>query len=105
MKHDNGLFGGFHIISRFDNILKNMSKNDAQSACLDRLHKMNILLGTDYSSPIDIGLNQITESWADFVKLYLKHMLEDGIALLKGERAFVMKLEGEERVIANLKKG
>ena len=41
---------------------KNMSKGDAQSACADCLHMMNILLGTDYSNPIDIGLNQITKN-------------------------------------------
>ena len=39
-----------------------MGKGDAQIVCLDCLHKMNILLGLDYSSPIDIGLNQITKN-------------------------------------------
>ena len=51
LKQDTGLSKGFHITIRFDNGFKNMSKGNAQSACLDHLHKMNTLIGKDYSSP------------------------------------------------------
>ena len=80
LKQDTGLSKGFHITIRFDNGFKNMSKGNAQSACLDHLHKMNTLIGKDYSSPIDIGLSQITKNWAFFLKLYLKQPLKNELA-------------------------
>ena len=58
---------GFHITIHFDTGFKNMNKGDVQSMCLNLLHKMNILLGTNYSIPIDIGLNQIIKNWVDFL--------------------------------------
>ena len=64
---------------------------------------MNKFLGTDYSSPIDIGLNQITKNWAGFLKLHLKHPLKDGNTIerkacirdgnLKGENGSSVKLK------------
>lgn len=56
----------------------------------------------DYSSPIDIDLNQITKNWVDFLKFHLKHSLKDGLTLLKGERAFVMEVEDDGRVIGKV---
>ena len=56
------------MIICFDTGFKKLSNGDAQSASLNHLHKMNILLGMDYSSPIDIGLSQITKNWAGFLK-------------------------------------
>ena len=67
---------------------KILSKGDAQSLCLEYVHKMNIFLGSNYSNPIDIDLNQIVKNWAGFLKLYLKHLLKDWLALLRGEHAF-----------------
>ena len=97
MRQDTKLPEGFYIIIRFDVGCKNMSKGDAQSACVDRLHKMNILLGMDYSNPIDIGFNQITKNWANFLKLHLKHPLKDELTLLRGDRHSWWNLKGENR--------
>ena len=61
--------------------------------------KMNILLGTYYSSPIDIGLNQIIKNRVGFLKLHLKHPLKDELTLLRAECVFVVDFEGGKRVI------
>ena len=82
-----------------------MNKQDAYSMCLVRLHKMNTFLGTNYSSPIDIGLNQITKNWTDFFKLHFKHTLKDGFAILRGEHAFLMKLQKGKQIIDEVEKG
>lgn len=65
---------------------------------------MNILLGTKYSSPIGLGLKQVAKNWANFLKLHLKYPLIDGLALLRGNHAFVMELEDGERVIGKVEK-
>ena len=59
---------------------------------------MNTLLGTEYSSPIDIDLNQITKNWAGFLKLHLNNVLKDGLTLLRGE------LEKEDWIIGKVEK-
>ena len=67
VKQNTGLSKSFHVTIFFDTILKkNLKKGSARSLRLNRVHKMKILLGTEYSSPIDIGLNQITKNWAAF---------------------------------------
>lgn len=66
---------------------------------------MNIQLGSEYANPLDIGFNIITKNWAGFLKLHLKNPHKDGIALLKGDRAFVMEMEDNEKVISEVKKG
>lgn len=50
MKQTIGLSKGFHVSIFFDIGLKNMSKRDAWNTCIDRLHKMNIVLGTNNSN-------------------------------------------------------
>lgn len=82
----------------------NLSKREARSAHLDRLHQMNILLSMDYSSPIDTSLNQITKNWMGSLKLHLKHPLKYKLTLLKGEHAFVMELEYDEWVIGKVER-
>ena len=72
---------------------------------LQTTRKVSIHLGSEYANPLDIGLNIITKNWAGFIKLHLKYPLKDGIALLKGERAFVMEMENGEKVIAKVEKG
>ena len=74
---------GFHITIRFDYGFKNISRQEAKGACLEKLWQMNISLGTAYSNPLDIGLNAITKNWAGFIKIYLQHPQRDGIALLQ----------------------
>jgi hypothetical protein len=63
---------------------------------------MNIFLDTNYSSPIDIGLNHITKNWTCFLKIRLKHPLKDELTLLIGEHAFMVEFEGGEHVINNV---
>ena len=94
----------FHITICFDTGFKNISKGDVWSECLAHLHKMNLLLIMDYSSPIDIGLNQINKNWAGFLKLHLKHPLKDWLTLLRGNVILWMELEGGERVISKVEK-
>ena len=98
MNHETWPSNDFCITIQYDTKFKNMSKGEAWSACFNRLHNMNIPLGSEYSSPINIGLNQVTKNWTCFLKLHLNYPLKDGLALLRGECAFVMELEGE-RVI------
>ena len=66
---------------------------------------MNILLGMDYSSPINIGLNHVGKNWVGFLKLHLMHPLKDGLSLLRGEHIFMMELEGGEWIIGKVEKG
>jgi hypothetical protein len=47
----------------------------------------------------DIRLNQVTKNWASVLKIHLKYPLKDGLALLRGDRAFMMELEEGECVI------
>ena len=65
---------------------------------------MTIPLGTTYSNPIDIGLNAVTKHWAGFIKIQLLHPRKDGIALLQGQRAFVMEMQDGEKVIGKVEK-
>ena len=60
---------------------------------------MNIPLGTTYSSPIDIGINTVTRNWAGFVKIHLQHSKKDGLAVLRGENAFVLTMDDGEQII------
>lgn len=87
VKQDIGPSEGFHNTIRFDIGFKNMSKDDAWSVCLDRMHKMNILFDTNYSSPSNIGLEEITKNWMGNF-----HLLKYEVALLIGERTFMMEL-------------
>ena len=66
---------------------------------------MNIPLGSSYSNPVDIGINTITRNWAGFIKIHLQNPQTDGLALLRGERAFVMTMGDGERIIGKVEKG
>ena len=105
ISHDSGLTEGFHITIRFDSAYKQLSRKEVKIACMDRLKLMNIPLGTSYSNPVDIGINTITRNWAGFVKIHLQNPKRDGLALLRGERAFVMAMGDEERIIGKVEKG
>lgn len=103
--HDTGLTDGFHVTLRFDGAYKQLSRWEVKAACVDRLRSMNIPLGTRYSNPIDIGINTVTRNWSGFIKLHLQHPKQDGLALLRGERPFVMVMGDGEKVIAKVEKG
>ena len=105
ISHDTGLTEGFHITIRFDGEYKSLNRREVKSACLDRLRIMHIPLGTTYSNPIDIGINTVTRNWAGFIKLHLLHPKIDGLALLRGERAFVMTMGDGESIIGKVEKG
>lgn len=86
-----GLSEGFHVTIRYDYGFKGISRQEARGACLERLRQIDISLGTAYSNPIDVGLNAVTKNWAGFIKVHLQHPQRDGLALLRGNRAFVME--------------
>ena len=102
---DTGLTEGFHITIRFDGDYKKLSRKEVKSACMERLKLMGIPLGSIYSNPIDIGINTVTRNWAGFIKIHLQNPKRDGLALLRGERAFVMSMGDGEQVIGKVEKG
>ena len=105
ISHDTDFTEGFHITIRFDGEYKSLNRREVKSACLDRLQIMHIPLGTTYSNPIDIGVNTVTRNWAGFIKLHLLYPKIDGLALLRGERAFVMTMGDGESIINKVEKG
>ena len=104
ISHDTGLTEGFHVTIRFDGDYKKLSRKESKAACIERLKIMKIPLGTSYSNPIDIGINTITRNWVRFVKIHLQHSKRDGLALLRGERAFVLTMGDGERIIGKVEK-
>jgi hypothetical protein len=101
----NGLSEGFQVTIRFDSGYKSMSRQAIRGACLERLRLMDISLGTTYSNPIDVGINAVTKNWAGFIKVHLLNPLQDGMALLKGHRAFVLEMEDGVKTIGKVEKG
>ena len=99
------LSDGFHITIRYDYGFRAVTRQDARGVCVERLRQMNILLGTNYFNPIDIGTNAVTKNWAGFIKVHFKNPILDGIALLKGHRVFVIQMENGEKVIGKIEKG
>ena len=100
-----GLTEGFHVTIRFDGEYKKLSRKEVKAACMERLRLMSMPLGTAYSNPIDICINTITRNWAGFIKIHLLHPERDGLALLRGERAFVMTMGDGEKIIGKVEKG
>ena len=100
-----GLTEGFHVTIQFDGEYKQLNRKEVKLACIERLRIMNIPLGTTYSNPIDIGINTVTRNWAGFIKIHLSHPKRDGLALLRGEHAFVMAMGDGERIIGKVEKG
>ena len=105
ISQDTGLTEGFHVTIRFDGEYKQLSRQEVKTSCLERLRLMSIPLGSTYSNPIDIGINTVTRNWAGFIKIHLQNPKGDGLALLRGERAFVMTMGDGERVIGKVEKG
>ena len=95
----------FHITLHFEGGFKNISRSKANGACLVWLWTMNIKLGMNYANPFDIGLNIIIKNWVGFLKLHSKYPQNDGIALLKSERAFTMEMEDGEKTKGKVEKG
>ena len=52
-----------------------------------------------------MNINTITRVSAGFIKIHLQHPKQDGLALLWGERAFVMTMGDGERSIGKVEKG
>ena len=100
-----GLSEAFQVTIRFDYGFKGISRQEARGACLERLRQMDIPLGSTYANPIDIGINAVTKNWAGFLKIHLQNPLKDGIAFLRGDRAFVMELEDGVKTIKKVEKG
>ena len=102
---DTGLTEGFHVTIRFDGDYKKLNRREVKSACMERLRIMDMPLGVAYSNPIDIGINTVTRNWAGFIKIHLQEPKRDGLALLRGDRAFVMTMGDGERIIGKVEKG
>ena len=102
---DTGLTEGFHVTIRFDGKYKKLSHKEVKTACMERLRFMCMPLGTAYFNSIDKGINTITRNWAGFIKIHLFHLKRDGLALLRGENAFIMTMGNGERVIEKVEKG
>ena len=100
-----GLTEGFHVTIRFDGEYKALNRREVKIACLERLKVMNMPLGMAYSNPIDIGINTVTRNWAGFIKIHLQYPKRDGLALLRGDRAFVMTMGDGVKVIGKVEKG
>ena len=81
-----------------------MTFNEAKFACMSRLKKKGIQLGNDYTKPLDIKTNSITRNWIGFIKMHLNNPLQDGLAPLRGERAFAMIMENGIPVIGKIEK-
>ena len=47
----------------------------------------------------------VTRNWAGFIKIHIRHPKQDGLALFRGEHAFVMTMGDGERVIGKVEKG
>ena len=99
-----GLTDGFHVTIRFDDAYKKLRRQEVKTECMAMLRYMSIPLGSTYSNPIDIGINTVTRNWSGFVKIYLQHQEKDELAILRGERAFVMTMGDGERVIGKVEK-
>ena len=105
ISQDTGLTEGFHVTIRFDGEYKQLNRKEVKTACMERLRLMNMPLGTAYTNPIDIGINMVTRNWSGFIKLHLQNPLRDGLALLRGERAFVITMGDGENIIGKVEKG
>ena len=104
ISNDTGLTDGFHVTIRFDGDYKQLNRREVKAACVDRLKLMNMPLGVAYSNPIDIGINTITRNWAGFIKIHLQYPKRDGLAFLRGDRAFVMAMRDGGKVIGKVEK-
>jgi hypothetical protein len=79
-----------------------MNRVNVKSVCLTILCKMRILLGTDYTNPLDIGLHSVTKNRMAFIKMHIKCLHVDGMTLLRGVCAFALELEGGEMVMGKV---
>jgi hypothetical protein len=80
---DTGLTEGFHVTIRFDGEYKKLNQKEVKAACIERLHLMNMPLGSAYTNPVDIGINTVTKNWAGFIKLHLQNPMRDDLTLLR----------------------
>lgn len=65
---------------------------------------MGIEIGLEHSNPIDVGVNMMIKTWVGFIKIHLRLPHMDGIALFKGERAFVTEMENNAKEIGKVEK-
>ena len=105
ISNDTGLTDGYHVTIRFDGDYKQLNRREVKAACVDKLKLMNMPLGVAYSNPIDIGINTIMRNWTGFIKIHLQFPKRDGLALLRGDRAFVLAMEDGGKVISKVEKG
>ena len=82
MKQNTELSKGVHISISFDTRFKNMSKGDAQSACLNYLHKDNLfvkyLVQNTQSQDLEFPnskIHYLMESFSQIAIRYLAHII------------------------------
>ena len=85
-----GPLEGYQITIRVNIDLKTLNMVNVKSVCHTILRKIGILLGTDYTNPLDIGLNLVTKNWMAFIKMHIKRLHVDNMGLLQGICAFAL---------------
>jgi hypothetical protein len=84
---------------------KHLTKYEAQQVAASRFEQMAIPLSTALKDPIIAFVAPDTKKWLGILKVDLALPARDGIALLCGDRAFVMPLQDGELVVAKVEKG
>jgi hypothetical protein len=100
-----GLSHSYQILIRFDFGYNEMSKVDVQEAAIARFEEMNIPLSTRYREPVSALIHPHTKKWLGFLKVDLLNPNTDGIALLKGDRLFILQLQDLNYMIGKIEKG
>ena len=99
-----GLFEGYQITFYFDMDFKTMNKVDLKSVCLTKPRKMKNSIRNVLKHPLGHRIQFSTKNWVDFIKMHLTSPYVEGMALLRGTRAFALELEEGEMVIGNVEK-
>jgi hypothetical protein len=82
-----------------------MRKDDVQEAARARFEAMGIPLATRFREPISALINRHTKTWLGFLKDDMQNPERDAIALLKGDRTFILQLQTSEYVVGKVEKG
>ena len=91
---ENGLSFDYHIAIYFQKPTRQYSHEEILALTQARLKDMKITLGSKIAEPIAVLCkNGSARHWSGTIKLHLKYPGLDGINLLKGNRAFIIKLD------------
>ena len=98
-----GLSLNFHIAVHFEISNTSIMYDTAKNMIVERLEKMNIMLGTGVYDPLYIQCLSVKQGktkgvWAGSFKVHLLKPKYDGLALLKGLRLFILNINGQNVV-------